>query len=276
VIDLHLHTNMSDGRDTPAGLISRCAAAGLTVLAVTDHDTICGWQEAAAAAASLGLAFVPGVEITAVLDEQDVHILGYFPAPRAPRLESFLRSQRADRIRRVQQMMERLAALARPVDAEAILHAAGADPRRAVGRPQIADAMIAAGHVASRDEAFAEYLGFGRPAFVPRSGPRPEEVVELIGAAGGLASLAHPALLKRDDLLPALILAGLPALEAFHVDHDPDTTAHYCRVAGRSRLLVTGGSDFHGDAAGHRPPALGRVTLPPADYERFRARLFAS
>lgn len=276
MIDLHLHTSMSDGQDAPAALVARCAAAGLTVFSVTDHDTIAGWDEAAAAAQAFGLEFVPGVEITAVLDGLDVHVLGYFPSPRAPLLESFLQAQRADRVRRVRQMTERLRSLGRPVPAEAILEAASSDPRRTVGRPQIADAMIAAGHVATRDEAFAAYLGFGRPAFVPRSGVPPEEVVELIGSAGGLASLAHPALLERDDLLPGLILAGLPALEVFHSDHDAATVARYRRLALASRLLITGGSDFHGQAAGHRTPALGTVTLPAADYDLFRARLLSS
>jgi 3',5'-nucleoside bisphosphate phosphatase len=273
VIDLHLHTRVSDGLDTPGDLAARCAAAGLTVFSVTDHDTIGGWEEAAAAGSAVGLEFVPGVEITAVLDGQDVHVLGYFGSRRAPVLESFLDGQRADRIRRLREMIGRLASLGLPVDAEAVFGAA--DSRRAVGRPQLADAMIAAGQVASRDEAFSRYLGYGCPAFVPRVGSTPEAVIELITAAGGVASLAHPALLDRDELIPGLILGGLSALEAYHPDHDPDTAARYHRLASKSGLLVTGGSDFHGVDSGHRESALGRITLPPAEFERLRTRLQA-
>lgn len=275
MIDLHLHSNLSDGRDTPAAVAGRCARAGIAVFSLTDHDTIAGWDEATAAADRLGLEFVPGVEITAVLDGMDVHILGYFPRPHAPMLDAFLEAQRADRVRRLEEMIARLAAMGRPLAREDVFQPAHAEPPRALGRPRIADAMIAAGYVASRDEAFEEYLGFGRPAFVPRSGSTPEDVIELIGAAGGIASLAHPGLLGRDDLLPMLILAGLPALEVFHSDHDAEAVGRYGRLARASRLVVTGGSDDHGEGSGHRDPSLGRVTLPQTFYAEFRERLWS-
>jgi hypothetical protein len=273
VIDLHLHTNCSDGRDAPAALAARCTRAGIRVFAVTDHDTTGGWHDAEQAATAAGLAFVPGVEITSILDGADVHILGYFPQARAPLLEDFLQAQRDERLRRARLIVERLAALGAPVDIEAPLLEAQRDRRRTIGRPQIADALIAAGHVASRDEAFARYLGLGRAAFVSRAGASPHEVIELITAAGGLASLAHPGLLDRDDAIPGMLIAGLAALEAFHPDHDPAAVARYSRLAERSSLLVTGGSDYHGDVAGHHESALGQVTLPREYYERFEKRL---
>jgi hypothetical protein len=274
VIDLHLHTSMSDGSDAPASLVRLCRAAHITALSVTDHDTTTGWAEAAAEAAEQGIEFIPGVEITAVLDGRDVHVLGYFPSLQAPLLEGFLRDQRADRFRRVREMLRRLIELHLPLDLNAALARAEEMPGRTVGRPQIADAMIAAGYVANRDEAFSRYLGQGRPAFAPRKGATPVEVVELIGAAGGLASLAHPGLLDRDEIILPLVLAGLPALEAYHSDHDPETAARYRRLATASRLIVTGGSDFHGRTAGHHESTLGRVGLPADDFEVFRARLF--
>lgn len=276
MIDLHLHTNVSDGHLGPGALVGACAAAGLRVISVTDHDTTAGWEEAAAAARALGLAFVPGVEITAVLDDTDVHVLGYFPFPRAPMLERFLEDQRQDRIRRVREIVGRLGALGVDLSLESVLRDVAAHPVRTIGRPQIADAMIARGYVADRNEAFDKYLALGRRAFVPRQGAAPDEVVGLITAAGGLPSLAHPGLLARDEILPSLILAGLPAIEVFHPEHDPETVQRYRRLAARSRLIVTGGSDFHGIEGGHRESMLGQVLLPEEDYGRFRERLFAA
>jgi predicted metal-dependent phosphoesterase TrpH len=275
VIDLHLHTNVSDGSLGPTALVAACRDAGLHVISVTDHDTTAGWAEAAAAAAAAGVEFVPGVEITAVLDGRDVHVLGYFPAARAPMLESFLDEQRRDRVRRVRDMIARLKGLGVTLEIESVLQDAETNPRRTIGRPQIADAMIARGYVASRNEAFERYLAQGRPAFVPRYGATPDEVVGLITAAGGVASLAHPGLLDADEIIPALILAGLPAIEVFHSEHDAETVERYRRMAARSRLIATGGSDFHGVEGGHRECMLGRVGLPADDYEAFRERLFA-
>lgn len=275
MIDLHLHTSMSDGRDTPSALVDLCGQAGISVMSITDHDTTAGWREAAERAPLLGIDFIPGVEITAVLGGEDVHVLGYFPVAAAPLIEDFLAEQRADRFRRVREMVARLAALGIYLDLERQLIDAERVPGRTPGRPIIADAMIAAGRVRSRDEAFEVYLGPGAAAFVPRKGATPQEVVELIAAAGGLPSLAHPGLLNRDELILPLILAGLPAIEAYHTDHDPETTDRYRRLASASRLLVTGGSDFHGLEAGHHENALGRIGLPANDYEAFHTRLFA-
>ena len=239
-------------------------------MSVTDHDTTAAWEDAGNAAAEHGIEFVPGVEITAVLDGRDVHVLGYFPTLRVPMMEDFLREQRIDRLRRVRLILRRLVELGMAVDLEPALRDAERHPGRTVGRPQIADAMIAAGYVANRDEAFSRYLGHGCRAFVPRTGAKPHDVVELIGATGGLASLAHPGLLDHDEIILSLVLAGMPAIEAFHSDHDPETTARYRRLASASRLLVTGGSDFHGDDRA----TLGRIGLPEEDYAAFRTRLF--
>lgn len=276
MIDLHLHTNVSDGRLAPSALVAACEKAGVRVISVTDHDSSAGWEEAAGAAARAGIEFVPGVEITSVLNDRDVHVLGYFPTMRAPLLESFLAEQRRDRVRRVRQMVGRLAPLGVHVQLDSVLQEAEANPRRTLGRPQIADAMIARGYVANRDEAFDRYLGHGRPAFVPRLGATPEEVIGLITAAGGLASLAHPGLLDSDEIIPSLILAGLPAIEVFHSEHDAETVRRYRRMADRSRLLATGGSDFHGIDGGHRECTLGCTGLPREDYDAFRERLFAA
>jgi predicted metal-dependent phosphoesterase TrpH len=170
-------------------------------------------------------------------------------------------------------MGERLASLGVPVDVAPI--AADAARGRSVGRPQIADALVAAGYVATRNDAFDRYLQSGGPAYVPRQGTRPEQVIAIIHGAGGLASLAHPGVSRRDDLLPALAGAGLDAIEARHSDHDPATEARYRSLAREMGMLVTGGSDFHGSDAGHRVTTIGQVTLPREDFEAllaFRAR----
>jgi len=269
VIDLHSHTTASDGLLSPAALLDAAAAAGLTVLAITDHDTTAGFVDAARLLAARPLELVPGIEISAVHDGRDVHLLGYFLDPSSPRLTEFLERQRIDRRRRVLEMTDRLTSLGHPVDPDPILQAASRG--RSVGRPQIADALVAAGHVRSREEAFHRFLEHGGPAFVPRRGASPLDVVRIIHEAGGLASLAHPGVYQRDHLIEALAAEGLDALEARHADHEPAVEEHYRRIAERLGLLVTGGSDFHGHAS-HRVPTLGLITLPHLDYARLRDR----
>jgi hypothetical protein len=268
LIDLHLHTTASDGTLAPAALVARAASAGITILSVTDHDTTDSFDEAHAAAARLGVTLIGGIEITAVEDARDVHILGYFLDPHAPHLAEFLIRQRADRARRVGGIGERLRALGCPVDVEPLLQAAARG--RSVGRPQIADALVAGGHARDRDDVFDRLLGHGRPGFVPRTGEAPERIIAVIREAGGIASLAHPGLLKRDDVIPRLARAGLAALEVCHREHDAAAERHYRGLAAANGLAVSGGSDYHGDFGG-RECALGRVTLPAADFDRLRA-----
>lgn len=270
MIDLHLHTNASDGRHDPDELIERARDAGLRIVSVTDHDTMAAIPAAGAAAARCGLTLVPGIEITAVLDARDVHVLGYFLNPASETLNAFLMAQRADRVRRARVMAERLADLGYPIDIDAVLRDVAADPDRAVARPRIAVELLRAGHIRSLDEAFDRFVGEGRPAYVPRSGASPQEVVGLIRRAGGVAALAHPGLLKRDDLIPGLVHAGMGAIEVYHGDHDDAMRARYAEVARRYNLAMTGGSDYHGDDSGHHAP-LGSVSLPPEEFERLCA-----
>lgn len=268
MIDLHSHTTASDGLLSPAALLDAAAAAGLTVLAITDHDTTAGYIEARRLPAG-PLELVPGIEISAVHNGRDLHVLGYFLEPSSPTLAAFLDRQRTDRRRRVMEMTERLQSLGHPIDAQPILDAA--DRGRSVGRPQIANALVAAGHVRSRDEAFQRFLEHGGPAYVPRRGASPAEVIRIIHDAGGLASLAHPGVYNRDDVIEPLASDGLDAIEARHSDHDALTESRYRRMAARLGLLVTGGSDFHGNDT-HRASSLGVVTLPQEDYARLRDR----
>jgi predicted metal-dependent phosphoesterase TrpH len=267
LIDLHTHTTASDGRCTPDELVARASAGGLTVLSVTDHDTVAATAAAAAACNASGIEFVPGIEITAVRESADIHVLGYFIDVSSPLLQHFLGVQRRRRIDRVREMIARLADLGMHLDADAILKPGLDDSSKAVGRPWIAAALVAGGHVADKNEAFERYLARGRAAFVPRVGAPPEEVFARIHDAGGLASVAHPGLIGRDGWLDEFAAAGVDAIEAFHSDHDEIATARYLDIAKRLGLAVTGGSDYHADEA-HGAAHPGSTSLPRAYYER--------
>lgn len=267
MIDLHTHTTASDGLCAPDELVSRAAAAGVTVLSVTDHDTVAGCEPAARAAASAGVAFVPGIEITAIVDGVDVHVLGYLIDAHSQRLRSLLAGQLRSRFDRVREMVGRLASFGMMLDADAILQPAVDDPGKAPGRPWVARALVAAGHVRTTDEAFDRWLETKRPGFVPRHGPPPSEVFACIHEAGGVASLAHPGLLKHDEWIARLVDDGLDALEAYHSRHDAAATTHYLNLAKKLGRAVSGGSDYHGDQP-HGRAGLGSISLPRAEFER--------
>jgi predicted metal-dependent phosphoesterase TrpH len=275
VIDLHTHTTASDGRATPEQLVARAQAAGVTVLSVTDHDTVAACAAVNSACARAGIEFVAGIEMTAVRDEGDVHVLGYFLDPESAPLLGFLAEQRRRRTDRIRQVIAKLAAAGLRLDADAILAPAVADPTRAVGRPWVARALVAAGYVTSTNEAFALWLSRGRPGFVPREGAAPPEVIARIHDAGGIASIAHPVLLKHDDWIPGLVDDGLDAIEAHHTDHDRETTERYRQLADRLSLRITGGSDYHADET-HGAAHPGATALPRVDYERLKERRAAS
>ena len=264
MIDLHLHTTASDGYLSPAQLVARAHAAGLTTISVTDHDTVAAVAEVIEQATAVGMRVIAGIEITAVDDGRDVHMLGYFFDPASPTLATLLERQRARRVARVREIGARLAALAMPIDVEPILLAAAAKPGSSVGRPQVARELVGAGHVTSVQQAFDLWLASGRPAFVPRTGPDPATVVDAIHDAGGLAAMAHPGVTKRDELIAPLIDRGMDAIEVYHTDHSPEAEQAYKALARRHNIAVTGGSDFHGDET--RRNTLGAVTLPAAAY----------
>jgi len=270
LIDLHLHTSASDGALRPADLVARAAAAGITTLSVTDHDTVGGLDEARSAAASRGLTLVNGIEITAVEDERDIHLLGYFFEPSDLILRAFLLRQRDDRIRRIREIADRLESIGAPIDRQPLL-ARGLEEGRSVGRPHVAAALLAGGYVQSWDEAFDKYLEKGRPAFVSRCGASAAQVVGVIRKAGGVASLAHPGLSRIDAQIPALARAGLDAIEVRHSEHDPQTEARYRALAATLGLAVSGGSDFHAEGSVRRS-ALGTVTMTAEDFRELESR----
>jgi predicted metal-dependent phosphoesterase TrpH len=270
VIDLHLHTTASDGRSSPEQLVRAAAAVGITTLAVTDHDTTAGVAAARAAAGAVGVDVVMGIEITAVLDGRDIHILGYFFDDTYPELVAFLTAQREDRRRRVDAIVERLSAMGATINHRAIAREA-VDSHKAIGRPAIARALVAAGHARDIADAFDRFLADGRPAFIARQGAPPAEVIALVRRAGGVASFAHPGKMGLDDLLPGLAEAGLTGLEVFHPDHDADAQQKYLAIAEALKLMPTGGSDFHGPQSS-RAECLGVVGLDADRYSALVAR----
>ncbi len=281
MIDLHLHTTASDGRLSPAQLVARVKASRLTTISVTDHDTVAAIADVTTAATAVDIRVVSGIEVTAVDDGRDVHMLGYFFDPASASLAAVLERQRALRVSRVREIGARLAALGMPIDVESVLLAAAARPGSSVGRPQVARELVRSGYVTSVQDAFDKWLATGRPAFIHRTGPSPATIVDAIHEAGGIASMAHPGVTRRDELIAPLAGHGLDAIEVYHSDHAPEDIHHYQLIATRRGLLVTGGSDFHGDdpaeplakAGRARRGALGVVSLPPADFAALEERI---
>ncbi len=274
MIDLHLHTTASDGRSSPEDLVRAAARSHLTALSVTDHDTVAGLDRVEAACARAGIEWVPGIEITAIRDEADVHILGYFLDHRSPVLEEFLDLQLVDRRRRVREMIDKLQALGVHVDADDVLGGQGTLDSRWIGRPLLARALVRAGHVRSTREAFELYLAENGAAWIPRRAPSPEAVIELIHRVGGIASLAHPGLMGHDEWVSRMAAAGLDAIEVYYIEHSPEMTVHYRVLAQRLGLAMSGGSDYHGDPS-HGPARPGSVSLPDWEFAALKQRAAA-
>lgn len=272
VIDLHAHSTVSDGTETPSQLVASASAAGIDVLAITDHDTVGGWDEAAAAAEQHGVGLVRGIEVSCTWRYASVHLLGYLTDPHDPDLMGTLARARESRATRLQRMVDKMAADGIPVTYDQVLAqvAPGATP----GRPHIADALIAGGVIAHRDEAFREWLTDDSPYYVGHWSPDPIQAVELVRAAGGSPVVAHPFTRTRsggltDDLLERMTDAGLVGLEAFHRDHGPEEVARATALAHRLGLVVTGSSDYHGSGKLNR---LGENTTTPEALAVIEAR----
>jgi len=251
--DLHAHSTFSDGTLTPEALVALAASRGVRALALTDHDTVAGHADAVRAGARYGVELVCGVEIT-VWHTRELHLLAYFVDPTDAALEALLSQRAQARRERVREIAARLARLGAPVDPDGIL-AACRDAN--VGRPHIAQALVAAGHCATSDEAFDRYLGRDGRAYVTATHLPIEDAIRVVHAAGGVVSLAHPGVEKVDEALPALAELGLDALEAHHPAHSFAETARYlgmCRLLG---LQSTGGADYHGHPGSAPPGSFG-------------------
>ncbi len=274
-IDLHTHSSVSDGTETPAHLVRAAATAGLDVISLSDHDTFDGLREAAAESVSAGVRVVPGVEISTQLDGVSVHLLGYGELAGDAALEAELAKVRRGRGGRVPAMLDLLRDLGMPIDEETLERTRGGSP--SIGRPHVADAMVALGYVGDRAEAFDKYLADDGPAFVPRYAPALARAVDLVHAAGGVAVVAHPwgrgsrQALSERRLADLVSRHGLDGVEVDHHDHDPAARRELRRIADRLGLLATGSSDYHGTGKTGHP--LGLNTTRPAVLAEIERRL---
>lgn len=265
VADLHTHTLYSDGTESPERLVELAKELGFSMLAITDHDTMESLPIAEPAAKRLGLALVPGIEMSASIEGLEVHVLGFFLDPAHHALQQHLTQQQARRVERVKQMVRQLGRIGVTISAEEVFTVAGVGT---VGRPHVAQVLVNHGYIATRAEAFSKYIGANDPGFVPGSPVPPERIIRLIRAAGGVPVLAHPIYLKRDDLIETFMRQGLAGLEVYHSGHPPEMVKHYEKLANRLGLLTTGGSDYHGTSKEGSP--IGAVTVPCALVDALR------
>ncbi|WP_046730499.1 PHP domain-containing protein [Streptomyces humi] len=270
-VDLHCHSTASDGTDTPAELVRNAAAAGLDVVALTDHDTTRGYDEAIAALPE-GLTLVTGAELSCRVDGVSMHMLAYLFDPEEPALLAERELVRDDRVPRAQGMIAKLNALDVPVTWEQVERIAGGG---SVGRPHVASALVELGVVPTVSDAFTEeWLADGGRAYVEKHETDPFEAIRLVKGAGGVCVFAHPAAAKRGRTVPEstigeLAAAGLDGIEVDHMDHDEDARTRLRGLAAELGLLVTGSSDYHGS---RKTVALGAYTTHPEVYGEITRR----
>lgn len=273
IIDLHTHTTASDGSFAPAEVVGMAEQAGLAAVGITDHDTTDGVGEALATGEKLRVEVVPGVELSVNHERLgSLHILGYWIQPDHPDLAGKLEDIRGGRDRRNEKILARLADLGCPLDLSEVQAIAGGE---VIGRPHLAQAMIKHDYVQSTQEAFDRYLARGQPAYMERDRMSPEEAIDRIRRAGGVAVWAHPGLigLEESELeqeIIKLVKAGLAGIEAYYPEHSPETTELLLKLCAKHRLAPTGGTDFHGAV---KPDLqLGSFEVPAALLEGLKAR----
>jgi predicted metal-dependent phosphoesterase TrpH len=267
-IDLHTHSTVSDGTESPAEVMRAAAAAGLDVVALTDHDSTAGWAEAAQEARNLGVVLVPGMEVSCRTDTGiSVHVLSYLHDPAHPGLLAEVERSRDARLSRAERMVEKLSADYPISWAHVLEHVADG---ATIGRPHIADTLVTLKVVATRSEAFARMLSARSRYWVGHYAPHPADAVALVREAGGVPVFAHPVASSRgrivdSDVTEEMIDAGLLGLEIDHRDNPPQGRADLERIASRSNLLVTGSSDYHGTG---KPNRLGENLTRPEMFAR--------
>jgi predicted metal-dependent phosphoesterase TrpH len=265
-VDLHVHSTASDGSLPPEAVVERARAAGLSAIALTDHDTLAGVPAAVAAGERAGVRVIGGCEFSSAAPWGEMHVLGYFLPSHSPELESFLERSRADRVRRAREMVTRLQRLGVPLEFDDVLVQARGG---AVGRPHVARAIVRQGSASGISDAFDRYIGRGRPAFVDKVLPAFREIADLVHSVRGLVSVAHIKERGTRSFLERLRREGLDAVETRHPSHDPELRARLTDIALRIGLLRTGGSDWHGDPEpGETHGALGSQQVPIEWLER--------
>lgn len=268
-VDLHLHTTASDGHYKPEELVALAARRGLEVIAITDHDSVAGVEEALEAARSFpALKVIPGVEISTDIPNGEFHVLGYFVDHHDPRLLELLSQLRESRTERAQRMIAKLEGLGIRIQWSRVKELAG---EGSVGRPHIAQAMLEKGYIPSFQEAFIKYIGRNGPAYAERRKMTPQEAVSLVKGVGGLPVLAHPAEIQDlEELLDRLLAAGLVGLEAYYSGYSQAVTEWLVGLADKRSLVTSGGSDYHG-LDGTSEVELGGVYVPMDSVARLIA-----
>ena len=265
--DLHLHTTFSDGTDTPERVVQRAGEHGITAIAITDHDTIDGVSRAKAAAEQASIAFITGTELSATFDAGDIHVLGLGIDIDSPPLRAALEVLHDARTHRVQRMLERLAKRGIPLQLE------DDASQGVVGRMHIARALHAAGHAKTVQQAFDKYLKPGKPGYAAQVKLECTKAIELIHEANGLAFIAHPGIGAPRRKLLSLLEYPFDGIECYHSKHSPGQTDMLMKIARDRGLLITGGSDCHGEAKGRAE--MGRVRMPLEHFERLAERVSA-
>jgi hypothetical protein len=272
-IDLHLHTNKSDGRLSPTELVRLVHQGGVRRMALTDHDTTAGMEEALAEGKRLGVEVIPGVELGTDSRSGDLHMLGLFLDYQDAEFQKTMARFREGRINRVHKIVSNLAEVGVNISVNRVFGIAG---EASVGRPHVAQALLEAGYVKAMPEAFEKWLAYGGPGDVPRDKLSPEDAIELIHRVGGLAVVAHPYEGKNIlEQLPGLAAAGLDGVETYYQGYGPDRVQELLGFCERLKILPTGGSDFHGfPLAGHEEVVNypGSVEIPPSVLEQLEAR----
>lgn len=270
--DLHVHTTASDGLLTPEEIIDLAMQIGLSGIAITDHDTVNGIQRAYDYIESklLELEFVPGIEINTDVEEGEVHILGYYIDAQYQELRRRLEEIKGFRRERAIKIIKQLAGLGLIISYKQVQRLAGGD---LIGRPHIAMALKENGYVDTVKDAFNKYIGQGKPAYIPRYKFPPAEAIELIHRAGGIAVLAHPGLIKNQQMVEEIIDMGLDGVEVFYPEHDKSQIAFYKAMAFDHGLLITGGSDFHGQDSMESHSYLGAAGVTDNYFYRIKQNI---
>lgn len=252
---------------TPREIVEKALSYSLRVISITDHDTTDGVLPAVEAAKGRPLEVVPGIELSTENEEREIHILGYYISCDDLGLQRKLADIRDKRVNRAEEILGKLKRLGISIKMDQIRKIAGSGG--SLGRPHIARALIQSGYADSVSGAFKKYLGKEAPAYVPKHRLLPVEALQMVREAGGIPVLAHPAVSEADAMMPALVEAGLMGLEAFYPDHSPLVAAHYVALAKRYHLLITGGSDYHGENV-KNPVTIGGMSFPAAYFKQLR------
>ena len=270
--DLHTHTTHSDGALSPYELITKAKNAGLSIISITDHDSVSALEEAVEFGKESGVEVIAGMELSTSFNDQEIHILGYFVDYRSKTLLDALAVFRGRRRKRAERIVDKLNRMNIPLRLESVLANATGD---SIGRPHIANALVSGGHAESYHQAFSKYIGDGKPAYEKKEEYSIEDTVSLIAEAGGLSFLAHPGRSMNEALLFQLIKAGLDGIEVIHPSHSPDLVRYYRGIVDEYCLLESGGSDFHGGAKGDET-LFGRIGIPVEAVDVMRRRLFSN